>query len=253
MSGLIRRTACVAALLVSTVASAAPSAPAPSQPTMAAPNSTGPSLVKPDATAPGARKPDVAALLFDTPQWALAPVGSKLRYSFEKTSADPAFGPAFKDDVVLTLGAGDDAESRTTEMQLFSGANRKPAGPFRSDKQNPILLVILENNVQELSKLFQANPRYLKNAIRKAWRDAAKIDTAMDTVDGKAIAVTRIAISPFVGDLESDRMKGLSAMTYLVDVSPEVPGSIVSVDIRTEDGGKTRFSETLRYVATVAP
>lgn len=249
-SGLFRGAAVLAALLaVSPVALADPSVGA----APAKPNDTAPPTPNSDASKPDASKPDVATLLFGTPQWNGAPAGSKLRYLFEKTTADPLFGPGFKDEVVLTLGPGDDAESRTTEMQLFSGANRRPAGPFRSDKQNPVMLVILENNVQEMSKLFQANPRYLKNAIRKAWRDNPKIERVTDTVDGKPVDATRVAVSPFVGDLEADRMKGLSGLTYVVDVSNEVPGSIVAIDIHAADGGKTRFSETLHYLSKVGP
>ena len=225
----------LAALLVCTVAALAdPSAPAP-----------GPAVTT--------DKSDVATLLFGNPQWDKAPAGAKLRYTFEKTTSDPSLGTPFKDEVVLTLDAGEDAKSRTTEMQLFSGANRKPAGPFRSDQQNPILLVVLENNVQELSTLFKANPRYIKNAIRKAWRESAKIEPAEDQIDGKAVPVTRITITPFVNDAESDRMKGLQTSSYAVDVSNEVPGYIVAVDIRAVDGGKTLFSETLRYASETKP
>ena len=232
------RGAALAALLVcSATALAEPSAPAS------------------NATPPAATsdKPDVATLLFGTPQWDKAPAGTKLRYTFEKTTADPSLGTPFKDEVVLTLGPGEDAKSRTTEMQLFSGVNRKPAGPFRSDEQNPVLLVILENNVQEMSALFKANPRYLKNAIRKAWRENAKIGPAQDEIGGKQVAVTRISVTPFVNDAESDRMKGLQTSSYVVDVSKDVPGYIVAIDIRAVDGGKTLFSETLRFVSETKP
>ncbi len=234
----VRKTA-LAALLVCSAASAFadPSAPAPSA---AAPAAT-------------ADKPDVATLLFGTPQWDKAPAGAKLRYTFEKTTAEASLGTPFKDEVVLTLGAGEDAKSRTTEMQLFSGANRKPAGPFRSDQQNPLLLVILENNVQEFSTLFKANPRYIKNAIRKAWRENAKIEPAQDEIDGKPVAVTRITVTPFANDPESDRMKGLQTSSYVVDVSNDVPGTIAAIDIRAVDGGKTLFSETLRYASEAKP
>lgn len=200
-----------------------------------------------------AAKPDVATLLFGSSQWGKAPVGAKLRYSFEKTTAEASLGNSFKDEVVLTVGAGEDAASRTSEMQLFSGANRKPAGPFRSDQQNPVLLVILENNVQELSALFKANPRYLKNAIRKAWRDHATIEPGQDEIDGKQTGVTRIVITPFVNDAESDRMKGLQTLSYTIDVSNDVPGYIAAMDIRATSQGKPLFSETLRYVSEIKP
>ena len=224
-------------MVCSAAASADPSAPAPA----------------PAAPAATAAKPDVATLLFGAPQWDKAPAGTKLRYTYEKTTAEASLGAPFKDEVVLTLGAGDDAASRSTEMQLFTGVNRKPAGPFRSDQQNPVLLVILENNVQELSTLFKANPRYLKNAIRKAWRDNAAIEPAQDEVDGKPVAVTRIAVTPFANDPEADRMKGLQTLSYVVDVSNDVPGTIVAIDIRAASQGKTLFSETLRYVSETKP
>lgn len=192
---------------------------------------------------------DVATLLFGTAMWDKAPAGSKLTYTFDKATSDPALGAAFKDQVALTLGAGDDPRSRTIEMQLFSGVNRKPAGPFPSDQENPLLLVILENNVQELSALFKANPRYLKNAIRKAWRDNPKIEQAEDNIGGKPVAVTRIAVAPFVNDAEAEKMKGLNAMTYTVDVSNEVPGYIAVIDIHAPATGKPLFAETLRYAS----
>lgn len=243
MTSSLVRGAAFGALLVLSVAaaSAEPAAPTAGSPPAAA------------SAADASAKPDVATLLFGTPMWDLVPAGSKLHYTFEKTTSEAALGTSFKDTIMLTLGAGDDAQSRTTEMQLFSGMNRKPAGPFRSDQQNPLLLVILENNVQELSGLFKANPRYLKNAIRKAWRDNAKIEQAQDTIDGKPMAVTRISVTPFVGDSESDRMKGLQTMVYVVDVSKDVPGYIAAMDIHAVDGGKTLFSETLRYASETKP
>ncbi len=217
---------------------------------LADPPAAGPPTNEPAGSArsiPG--QSDVATLLFGTAMWDKVPAGSKVTYTFDKTTSDASLGVPFKDNVVLTLGNGDDPKSRTTEMQLFSGANRKPAGPFPSDQQNPLLLVILENNVQELSALFKANPRYLKNAIRKAWRDNPKIEQAEDRIDGKPVAVTRITVAPFINDAEAERMKGLNAMIYTVDVSNDVPGYIAVIDIHAAATGKPLFAETLRYAS----
>ena len=237
----VRRLAVAALLFVASGGAAFADPAAPVAPTNEAAGA---------ANAPSGQA-DVATLLFGTAMWDKAPAGSKLTYTFDKTTSDAALGAPFKDQVVLTLGAGDDARSRTTEMQLFSGVNRKPAGPFPSDQQNPLLLVILENNVQELSGLFKANPRYLKNAIRKAWRDNPKIEQAEDSIDGKPTAVTRVTVTPFVNDAEADRMKGLNTMSYTVDVSNGVPGYIAVIDIRASAMGKALFAETLRYASKV--
>ena len=238
MTSSLGRGAVIAALLVVSFAAAA-------EPPVAAP-------VDPDAkTQTG--KPDVADLLFGAPQWSAAPPGAKLQYSYDKVVSEAALGKSFKDEVVLTLGAGDDAKSRSAEMQLFSGANRKPAGPFPSESQNPVLLVVLEDNVQELSTLFKANPRYLKNAIRKAWRDHATIEPAQVMIDGKTVAVTRISVTPFAKDPEADKMQGLQTMTYVVDVADDVPGAIAAIDIRAPAQGKPLFAETLRYTSETKP
>ena len=177
MTFIMGRGVAMLALLVLSIAARA------EQPA-AAPVGSGGKAATSAAGAPDAAKPDVATLLFGTPQWGNAPSGTKVRYTYDKVVAMPSLGTSFKDEVLLTLGAGADAQSRTIEMQLFSGANRKAAGPFPSDIQNPVLLVVLEENIQELSKLFKANPRYLKNAIRKAWRDHATIEPAQDAIDG---------------------------------------------------------------------
>lgn len=170
-----------------------------------------------------------------------------MTYAYSKKTDKAAFGNAFDDHVVLKLEAGDDADSRTSEVKLFSGANARPAGPFRDDKQNPVLLIVMEENVQELSKLFKANPRYLKNAIRKAWRENAKIESADVDVDGKSVPGTRVTIAPFVNDAEKDKMQGLNGMTYTVEIADSVPGNIAMVDIHAPADGKPIFSETLKY------
>ena len=67
------------------------------------------------------------------------------------------------------------------------------------------------------------------------------------------MTVTRISVTPFVNDQESDRMKGLQTMSYVFDVSKDVPGYLAAMDIRAVDGGKTLFSETLRYASETKP
>ena len=198
---------------------------------------------------------DVATLLFGNPQWSKAPPGSKITYSYSKKTSVPALAPSFDDKIIEMLeksGSGAD-DRRSVDVQLFSGANRKPAGPFDAEAQNPILLLVLEENVQELSKAFKGNPRYLKNAIRKAWRDDAKIENASIDVDGKQVAGTRITVTPFVNDAESGQMMGLDGMAYTVEIADSVPGQIANIIIRAPAQGDGKFSETLHYMSEKTP
>ena len=199
----------------------------------------------PAAAAPGSE--DVATLLFGKPQWGHAPVGSAITYDYVKKTDEAAFGQPFDDHITIKLDAGADAERRTAEVKMFSGVNAKPAGPFDSVEQNPVLLLVLEENVQELSKLFKANPRYIKNAIRKAWRDDAKVERTSVTVDGKSVPGTSITVTPFAQDPEVDKMLGLEGMTYTVAIADAVPGEIALMDIHAPASGPAKFSEVLRY------
>ena len=207
------------------------------------------------ATAPSSSTPDVATLLFDSAQWSKAPPGSTLTYSYSKKTSVPALAPSFDDKIVemLEKGGSGDPDRRSVDVRFFSGANQKPAGPFDAEAQNPVLLLVLEENVQELSKALKGNPRYLKNAIRKAWRDGAKIEHVPIEVDGKQIAGTRITVTPFVNDAEAYRMMGLDGMAYIVEIADSVPGQIASIVIRAPAQGDAKFSETMRYTSEKAP
>ena len=212
-----------------------------------------PSPQQAEAARADTAKPDVASLLFGDSQWSKAPIGSTLTYVYSKKTAQATFGPSFDDRIVMKLDPGDTADRRTAEVKMFSGERTLPAGPFESSAQNPVLLLVLEENVQELSKLFKANPRYLKNAIRKAWRDEAKIDRTSIVVDGKSVPGTRVAVTPFLNDSQKDKMMGLEDMSYVVEVADSVPGQIAKIDIRAPAAGLPKFSETLNYTAEKKP
>ena len=207
----------------------------------------------PSAAKPDVSKPDVADLLFGNPQWTTAPIGSTITYSYVKKTADAAFGPSFDDTIKLKLDKAQADDRRTVEVKMFSGANAKPAGPFDSVAQNPILLLVLEENVQELSKLFKGNPRYLKNAIRKAWRDKAEITPTSIMIGGKSVQGTRIAIQPFIDDPEKDKMMGLDTISYIVELADSIPGQIATIDITGPTATAPKFSEVLHVQPEAKP
>jgi hypothetical protein len=92
--------------------------------------------------------PDAGTLLFEEPQLETTRPGDVLNYSYSrKTSDDGKFGPSFSDRIRLTIEKGEKAESRTVEVQLFTGANRRAAGPFLDMTGNPLLSLFLENHI----------------------------------------------------------------------------------------------------------
>ena len=196
--------------------------------------------------------PDVATLLFETAQWDKAPAGNRLTYAYTK-KADAAFGPSFDDKIALSLEKGDDAKSRTVDVKMFTGEHVKAAGPFRSTEQNPVLLLALEANVEDLTHAWHANPRFLKNAVRKAWRDDAKIEKTQIEFDGKSVPGTRITIEPYKDSSEAPKMMGLQTMVYIVEIADDVPGQVATVDVHAPATGTPTFREVLRFRSETKP
>jgi hypothetical protein len=195
--------------------------------------------------------PDAATLLFEENQLAKSPPGTVLDYAYSrKTSDDAKYGRSFDDRVRLILEAGAEPEVRTVEVELFTGQNRRPAGPFPDMTGNPMLSLFLENHVLALARQFQANPRYLKNAIRAGLRDRAEVSRAPVEVGGRTMPGWHVHMAPFVDDPNKARMLGLDGLAYDFLVAKDVPGEIVEISVKMPRvAGAPSFEERIAYEA----
>lgn len=211
-----------------------------------------------DAPAPtranAAAPPSAADLLFEQPQMKNAAPGSTITYDYLRRSgiAKGPFGPPLSDTITFRIEAPDaatkDEAARTIRVEMFSGMNRVPAGPFTDMPGNPVISLFLENHLRGLAKVLEANPRYLKNAIRKGLRDKATVTATKVTVGGREVDGWRVETKPFEGDAMTERMRGMANMTYTFVTAPSVPGEIVSIEAqsKTQDGGEL-LEEKLSY------
>jgi hypothetical protein len=181
---------------------------------------------------------DAATLLFEEPQLATTHPGDKLTYSYSRhTSDDAKFGPSFDDRIRLAVDKGASAQGRNVDVQMFSGAHGRAAGPFEDMTGNPLLSLFLENHVDILSTQFHANVRYLKNAIRAGLRDKATVEAGPVDIGGRSVPGWHVHVAPFVADPNKDRMLGLDTMTYDFAVTKEIPGEIAEIRV-TAPGGQ---------------
>lgn len=188
-------------------------------------------------------------LLFEQPHWAEAAPGAALSYRYARKVADAGlYGPAFEDRIRLTLAAGTKPEERTVAVGMFSGEQRRAAGPFEDVTTNPVLTLFLENHVQTLSKLLGANPRYLKNAIRTALRERADVERSEIDMGGRVMPVRIVSVEPFLEDANKARMRGLDRLAYTFAVAEGLPGRIAEIRARAaQDDGTVRLEEVLVY------
>lgn len=211
----------------------------------AAPSPEAPSVAKANATTPSA-----ADLLFEQPQMRNTASGSTIAYAYLRRSgiAKGPFGPPLDDTITLKLDAGKTADDRNIAVEMFSGANRFPAGPFEEMPGNPVIPLFLENHLKNLARVLEANPRYLKLAIRKGLRERSTVTPVKVAYKGRSVDAWQVVTQPFVGDALAQRMRGMDNMTYTFVTSPEVPGEIVSIEAQSKnpEGGEL-LEERLSY------
>ncbi|WP_370875352.1 hypothetical protein [Methylobacterium amylolyticum] len=215
-----------------------------------------PAVTPANAAAP----PSAADLLFEQPQMRNAAPGSTITYDYLRRSgiAKGPFGAPLQDTVTLKVekptvaekgGAGTpSADARDIAVTMFSGLNRVPAGPFEDMTGNPIVSLFFENHLRALAKVLEANPRYLKLAIRRGLRERAAVTPVKVKVGDREVDGWQVVTRPFAGDPMTERMRGLDDLTYTVVTSPAVPGEIVSMEAasRSKDGGEL-LQEKLNY------
>lgn len=195
--------------------------------------------------------PDAATLLFEDPQLANTKPGQTLTYRYARKVADPELGASFEDRVVLMIEASaSGGDARDVKVDFFTPERHHAAGPFEGVTTNPMLLLFLENHLGDLAGRLKGNPRYFKTAIRTALRDAATVAAADLTVGGQAVKGWRVTVTPFKGDPNAVRMRGLDTLAYTFEVSPEIPGQIVRMDIKADAPGGTLWEESIAYDPT---
>lgn len=201
--------------------------------------------------APAGTPPSAASLLFETPQLEATQPGRTLVYRYSRKVSDAELGPSFDDTIKIEVeapSAGAPKDARSLKVNFFGPERHRAAGPFEDVTGNPVMILFLENHVVDLSGKLLGNPRYFKNAIRAGLRDKAEVTPASFTVGGHDYKGWRVKVSPFAGDANAKKMRGLDTLTYEFDVAPELPGEIVRMTITadTKDGGHL-WEEALTY------
>lgn len=195
-----------------------------------------------------AAPPEAAALLFEDPQLAGAAPGQTLRYAYARKVADAELGPSFEDRIVLKVAASaSGGDARDVTVDFFSAERHRAAGPFEGVTTNPVLLLFLENHLADLAGRLKGNPRYFKSAIRTALRDAATVEPVQIEAGGRKLDGWRIGVTPFKGDANAGRMRGLETLAYSFEVASGLPGSIARIAVSAEAPGGRLWEETIAY------
>lgn len=200
---------------------------------------------------PAAAAPSAVDLVFEAPYLTKAPNGSTISYRFVRKTTDKELKPSFEDEVKVNV-APKGAENSVT-IDLFTGA-RAISMENMARSGNPVIVAVLEQDVQEMNKVLGGSPVYLRNRIMEAMRNdggpqPVKVEYAGRTLDG-----WKVTLTPFVNDRNKEKMKDFAARTYELTFSDDVPGGLYALKTVTpsKDGAEPLLVEELTLASSTS-
>ncbi len=158
-----------------------------------------------------------------------APVGSAVTYdevrSVPDAEATTVRGVA---DGRVRLEVVADGEMRLVREE---GGEAAPLGTFSPGVANPLLLYFLETTVRVMAETTGGSPYYIRNRIREAL-----VASDLGAVQGDT---REVALSPFAGDANRDRMGAFADLAIRLRFDPEAPSRVLelSADTAAGEGG----------------
>lgn len=186
-------------------------------------------------------------LLFDTPHLSNLLAGDTVSYNYAKSGT---LEPVFEDKVELLINAVLADQRRSLEASFLSGERRIPFASSSGFHGNPLIMLFLERDAREMSRLTGGSAAYFRNRIRHA---LAKPDVVTESVRvpfaGEALSGTRVELVPFGEDPLLDRYAALADKRYTFIVSAQMPGGIYRLESEAPpaSGGEPVIRETLLF------
>ena len=123
-------------------------------------------------------------------------------------------------------------------MSVFTGERARDPLPVPDMTGNPLLVLFLDRAVNNYHSLAGGAHPYIKQQVRAALRDKAKVESVKLDYQGKPVDALRITVVPFLGDPNASKMSGYEGSEFTFVVSPGVPGQLAVMSARYESGLK---------------
>lgn len=199
--------------------------------------------------------PSATQLFFDTAYLPQLPAGTTLNYVYKHVTSEEKLGESFDETLAMKVEVEPtDAAKRVADVEIHRGDRIGEAGPFPTQNGNPIALVLLERDVRELAQLSKGSPFYLRNRVREHLATST-VEPTRFSFGGKEIEGWKMTMVPFAEDPNKDKLLELGARRYEFIFADEVPGGLYSVRVVTPaKEGTTNIIETsLTLTGVTAP
>jgi hypothetical protein len=164
--------------------------------------------------------------LFETPHLKAITHPETLEYRFERVGIDP-----FADTVSVHIEQIHPDGTKYVSFDFLSGEHHVFYPAVDNFSGNPLLMIFLEHDVQEMKTQIGVAATYFRNRVRDAFIDRAVMVDSTVAFGGKSVPARRITLKPFADDRRFEQLPAIQGKTYSFVLSDQVPGQIESLEV----------------------
>ena len=171
----------------------------------------------------------------------------RLYYDFVKSGS---YEKGFSDSVYLDILAVNEDGSKHADLQFFTDERQQKArgDNLTSITGNPVLVVYMQGDVYEMSRITQGSWRYFQRRIKSAFAETAKIEPATFDYGGAQLDGEKITITPYANDPRRQQLAEFADKVYEFVLSEQVPGMLYQIKTLVPSGSADKaplLEETL--------
>lgn len=191
------------------------------------------------------------SVLFDTPHLANISEPGTLRYEYRKSGS---LEEGFVDSVDMVVTEVLPDGRKNLRFAFLTGKRQKEFGAIDGFRGNPLIMLFLQRDVGEMSRLSGGAGSYFRNRIRHAFYDRAVTEATTFDYDGRAYDGTLVTLQPYLRDPKVKHFKRFEKKRYEFLMAPEVPGGIYRIRTSTpgENGAQPLLEESLTFSGPAA-
>ena len=161
-------------------------------------------------------------------------------------------GGGFEDLVKMTVTEVGTDGRRNLSFEYLSGDRQRPFTKIEGFRGNPLIMLFLQHDVEEMQKATGGASVYFRNRIRHAFRSGAEVGESTVEIGGQALGATLVTIRPFVKDPKLARFPYLAEKWYEFVLAPGVPGGLYRIRsvVPSASGGAPPIENSLTYAGT---
>ncbi len=189
--------------------------------------------------------------LFDTPHLKNISEPGTLLYDFRHSAKA---GEGFEDQVELTVTKIRPDGRKDLSFRYLSGDRQKAYPALEGFRGNPLIMLFLQHDVDEMERTVGGASSYYRNRIRFAFRDKVAVEPTTIDHGGQNLAATRITLRPFVDDPNGRHFQRFVNKWYEFLLVPQVPGGIYRIRsvVPAEDNDGTRIETSVTFRASAS-